>query len=187
MPSLFRSTLPLALVAMLAGCGDETMAPAPPPPAPYAPPPASAVVENGPVKIRREVFLVPGVVPPKNPVATDHADTPAELNFVRVVRYRVDADPPRPARAIAVLMPGFLGGAGSFDPLARAIVRRSGGGADFEAWAIDRRANLLEDHHGLDVAEVKQDPEIANTYYVENAVVEGRTFRGFFDGSEIAF
>ena len=126
-----RSTflsLPLAAALSVSACGSDSPAPTPPTPPAYAPPPASTVVEEGEVKIRREVFLVPGVKPPKNPVAAANAETPAELDFVRVVRYRVDADPPKPARAIAVLMPGFLGGAGSYDPMARAIVRRSAGG-----------------------------------------------------------
>ena len=36
-----------------------------------------------------------------------------------------DCDVERAARAIVVLMPGFLGGAGSFDALARAIAKRA--------------------------------------------------------------
>ncbi len=155
-------------------------------PAAYEPPPASTIVEEGAVKIRREVFLVPGATPPANP-AFDGAETPAENNFVRVVRYRVDADPPAPARAVLVLMPGFLGGAGSYDAMARAIVRRSQGGDSFEAWAIDRRSNLLEDHHGLDVAEVKKDAELARAYYFDGAEVEGKTFGGFLGGPDMLY
>ncbi len=175
--SLRSLPLAVALAASASACGSDTPAPTPTPPAEYAPPPASVVVDEGAVKIRREIFLVPGVKPPKNPVAAANAETPADLDFVRVVRYRVDADPPKPARAIAVLMPGFLGGAGSYDPLARAIVRRSAGDEAFEAWAVDRRSNLLEDHHGLDVAEVKKDPEIALGYYFEEGEAEGRSSR----------
>jgi pimeloyl-ACP methyl ester carboxylesterase len=185
----FLRSLPLAvaLAASVPACGSDTPAPTPTPPAAYAPPPASTVVDEGAVKIRREIFLVPGVKPPKNPVATANAETPADLDFVRVVRYRVDADPPKPARAVAVLMPGFLGGAGSYDPLARAIVRRSAGDEAFEAWAIDRRSNLLEDHHGLDVAEVKKDPEIALGYYFEEGEAEGKKFKGFLQAEDVAF
>jgi hypothetical protein len=142
----------------------------------YQPPATSLVVESGPVSIRREVAIVRGV---------DAKGTPSALNAVRVVRYRVE--PPRPARAIAVLMPGFLGGAGSFDPLARSIVRASTEGAALEAWAIDRRANLLEDHHGLDVAEVAGDPELALRYYFEGEALEGRSFEGFVPQSSVPF
>lgn len=179
-----RRSLCLAFSAFVAvGCGDdETAAPGS---AAYAPPPASVVVEQGAVPIRREVFLVPGAVPPPNPL--DGSETPPERNFVRVVRYRVDAEPPRPARAIAVLVPGFLGGAGSYDPMARALVRRSTEGESFEAWAIDRRSNLLEDHHGLDVAEVRRAPELVNAYYFEEEPVEGKTFAGFVDHALVPY
>ncbi|MBK9262482.1 MAG: alpha/beta fold hydrolase [Polyangiaceae bacterium] len=183
-PSTRSPARAVALFALLSvGCSDP--APVPITDAPYAPPPASAVVDEGAVRIRREVFLVPGVTPPPN--ALTGKPTPAEYNFVRVVRYRVDADPPRPARAVAVLMPGFLGGAGSYDPMARAIVRRSTADDAYEAWAIDRRSNLLEDHHGLDVAEVRRDPEIAMRYYFESEPAEGKTFAGFVGQAQLDF
>ena len=179
----------LLLACLVTACGGgETETQPDPKPEEYAPPPASAVVEEGAVKIRREVFLVEGVTPPANPDAPPgEAETPAENNRVRVVRYRVESDPPVPARSIFVLVPGFLGGAGSYDALARAVVRRSKDGVAFEAWAIDRRSNLLEDHHGLDVAEVKEDPEAARAYYFDEAEIEGQTFGGFRTGPELLF
>jgi hypothetical protein len=147
----------------------------------YAPPPSTLVVEPG---IVREILLVDGVVPEANPVR--HVSTPPEQNRVRVVRYRVDSTPPKPARAIVVLMPGFLGGAGSFDPLARALVRRAASDPDgaIEAWAIDRRSNLLEDTHGDDVAEVRRDTRWAYRYYADLEAIEGKTFAGFLDTSQ---
>jgi pimeloyl-ACP methyl ester carboxylesterase len=184
MRSTFPAALALALSSLTACSGGETSTP---PPAAYAPPPASVVVEDGPIKIRREIFLVPGMHAKQNPMAGNHAETPPDLEFVRVVRYRVDADPPRPARAVAVLMPGFLGGAGSFDPLARAVVRRSTTTDAFEAWAIDRRSNLLEDHHGLEVAQVKKDPELALGYYFDGQTLEGKAFKGFAESDAVAF
>jgi pimeloyl-ACP methyl ester carboxylesterase len=163
----------LAAATLLIACGSK----APPPgPTPYAPPPASAIVEEGAVTVRREVFVLRGV---------DEPSTPDEHDAVRVVRYRTE--PAEPARAIVLLMPGFLGGAGSFEPLARAIVRASKPGDALEAWAIDRRSNLLEDHHGLDVAEVRQDPEVALRYYVDGEPVEGRTFEGFVTQGALPF
>lgn len=144
----------------------------------YAPPLPSVVVEDAPVRIRREIFTIDGVTPPPNPHGGKA--TPPEQNKVRVVRYRIDASPPVPARAVVVMMPGFLAGAGAFDGLARALVRRGG----IEAWAIDRRSNLLEDTHGLDVAEVKKDARPAYDYYIDEHEVEGRTFAGFLTGPE---
>lgn len=187
-PSVTAAPLALLLACSAGGCGEPAETKPDPEPAQYQPPPASAVVEQGAVEIRREVFLVDGVTPKPNPDApSDQAATPAEHNRVRVVRYRVDADPPLPARSIFVLVPGFLGGAGSYDALARAVVRRSKEGVAFEAWAIDRRSNLLEDHHGLDVAEVKGDPEAARSYYFDEAEVEGETFAGFLTGGQMLF
>lgn len=147
------------------------------------PPAGTTVVDETPIRIRREIFLVDGVAPPANPA--NGASTPPEQNRVRVVRYRVDSDVPRPARAIVVMMPGFLAGAGSLDGLARAIVRRSTEAESFEAWAIDRRSNLLEDTHGLDVAEVRREGKPAYDYYIEGLEVEGRTFEGFLTGPQV--
>jgi hypothetical protein len=161
------------------GCSSST-----PPPAPFAIAPASTVVEDpGTVKIRREIFLVDGVTPPPNPIG--NVATPPEQNEVRVIRYRVDADPPVAARAIVVMMPGFLAGGAAFDGLARAVVRRSTATDPLEAWAIDRRANLLEDTWGLDVAEVTHDTSNATNYYFDQQPVEGKTFAGVLGGGQI--
>ncbi|MFC3831908.1 MULTISPECIES: alpha/beta hydrolase [Deinococcus] len=74
------------------------------------------------VRVQRAGVTVPG--------------TPAQYNASITVRY----GPSRP-RAILLLMPGYLGGAGSFDRLARQIVARDPGVA---VWAVDRRSNTLE-------------------------------------------
>ncbi|MBZ9714311.1 alpha/beta fold hydrolase [Deinococcus multiflagellatus] len=67
--------------------------------------------------------------------------TPANLNASITVRYG-SAKP----RAVLLLMPGFLGGAGSFDRLARQIVALN---PTVAVWAVDRRSNLLEDHTSI--------------------------------------
>ncbi|UBV41803.1 alpha/beta fold hydrolase [Deinococcus taeanensis] len=67
--------------------------------------------------------------------------TPANLNASITVRY----GPARP-QAVLLLMPGFLGGAASFDRLARQLVTLD---PTLAVWAVDRRANLLEDHAPL--------------------------------------
>ena len=183
-----RRIKPALLTLLIQGAAcSEPVVDEPIPPVPYMPPPASTVVDASPVRIRRDVLHIEVPAPPPNPVAAQNGETPAANNRVRVVRYRVDSDPPQPARAIAVLMPGFLGGAGSFDPLARALVRRSTPDAAIEAWAIDRRANLLEDHHGLDVAEVRGDPELASNYYFGGSELEGRRFAGTLGQAQVAY
>ncbi len=175
-----RFLFALACAVVVGACGSSSSSPT----LGFSPPPASTVVDDpGTVKIRREVFVVDGVTPPPNPNGA--AGTPPEQNKVRVVRWRVDADPPRPARAIVVMMPGFLASAGAFDALGRAIVRRSTTDDPLEAWAIDRRSNLLEDTWGLDVAEAKHDAEIARRYYFDQEAVEGKTFAGILQGNQI--
>ena len=63
--------------------------------------------------------------------------TPAYLNVNITVRYARTARP----RAVLLLMPGLLGGAGSFDRLARQLVTRD---PTLAVWAVDRRAYALE-------------------------------------------
>lgn len=170
----------IALGLLLIGCGSSKSEPEAKPQETYTPPPREAVIESG---IVRELVDVDGVTPPKNPVRD--AETPKEQNRVRVVRYRPESN--KKARAIVVMLPGFLGGAGSFDPMARALVRRglNDAAGAVEAWVIDRRSNYLEDTHGDDVAEVKRDPSLAEKYYYEGEPVFGKTFAGFIDQSAL--
>src|SRR3990172_12416898 len=68
----------------------------------------------------------------------------ANLNRVHYERtWLRDAGPPR---AILILVPGFLGGAATFQPLARQLVAATRGSV--EVWAVDRRPNQLEDRRG---------------------------------------
>lgn len=137
--------------------------------------------------ILREVVDVTAPAPPSNPLTG--SATPASASGPVVIRYRVDTDraAPKPARAIVVLMPGFLGGAGSFDSLARAIVRRSTAEAPLEAWAIDRRSNWLEDRTGLEAALASRDPNLLTGYYFEGAEVSGSAFEGFKKQTDVDF
>ncbi len=142
----------------------------------FTPPPHSRITEPG---IRREVFSIAGATAAANP--TSMASTSPENNRVQVIRYRRDTVPVTPVRGVVVCLPGFLSGAGPFDSLARSIVRRSIAAMEpLEVWAIDRRANLLEDLRGMDAADVLRDPEVARGYYLDrNVTLNGETFRGF--------
>jgi hypothetical protein len=145
--------------------------------------PTSAVPEPG---IRRELFRVAGAAAPANPVTGDA--TPAALEYTQVVRYRQDVDPPAPAKAIVVAMPGFLGAAGNWDPLARNLVRASiAAGEPVEVWAIDRRSNLLEDLRGMDTAEAAQNGEIAAGYYFGEDTIGGEPFAGFLLQADVPY
>jgi pimeloyl-ACP methyl ester carboxylesterase len=147
----------------------------------------NVIETDGGVAIRRDVLRVPAPKPPPNPITQDA--TPDDFDAVTVVRYRVDTagQPPRPARAIVLLMPGFLGGAGSFDSLARAIVRRSTPSEPLEAWAIDRRSNLMEDRRGIEAALTAKDAELLTGYYFDGKAIDGQTFSGFRTQESLAF
>lgn len=148
---------------------------------PFAEVPLSDEPEPG---VTRELVMVDGVEAPPNPDTNDA--TPPELNRFQVVRYRPTGA--TEVRASVVAMPGFLGGAGSWDPLARHLVRRSiEAGEPIEVLAIDRRSNLLEDLRGADSAEAAQDGRIARGYYFENETVGGESFAGFVDQADVPF
>ena len=194
------ATAALAILLVLSsGCGDDDAPPVldggdvadadaqrdggPPRDWPLLEVPATTMVEPGVV---RDVVRVPGFAPPPNP--TTGAETPTDLDATQILRYREDADPPRPVRAIVIAMPGFLGGGGSFDALARHLVLLGAASGDsVEVWAIDRRANLLEDLRGMDAAEAASDPQIAHGYYFGGETVGGALFGGFRDPASVSY
>jgi pimeloyl-ACP methyl ester carboxylesterase len=113
-----------------------------------------------PGRVVQRVVHSPGFVEPHTPGSGAPEETaPApglvallgadpDLNRVTTVRTRWHGPGrglPRP-RAILVLIPGFLGGATTFDPIARDLVAEFRG--RLEVWAIDRRPNQLEDRLG---------------------------------------
>jgi hypothetical protein len=141
------------------------------------------VIEPGVV---REVVRVAVTAPSANAVmGRAPVPTPSELNFVQVLQYRAEGVATARARAVVIAVPGFLGGAGSFDGLARALVKRSvREGQPVEVWAIDRRSNQLEDLAGMDAAEAMGDPELARQYYVQRTLsVNGRRFAGYLNAA----
>ncbi|MDP3275035.1 MAG: hypothetical protein Q8Q09_07545 [Deltaproteobacteria bacterium] len=144
--------------------------------------PTARAVEPG---VIREVFTIAVPAPPPNrAVGRTETPTPASLNRVQILRYRaanLPTDPRVAVRGVVVAVPGFLGGAGSFDGLARALVKRAVTDANpVEVWALDRRSNLLEDLRGMDAADAMGDPELARRYYVNRAItVNGQRFEGY--------
>ncbi len=106
----------------------------------------------------RELVTRPGFVEPHTPgsgAPEEFATAPVletllgpapDLNRVTTLRTALGAAPGPPPRAILILIPGFLGGATNFDPLARDLVQRYAG--NLEVWAVDRRPNQLEDRLG---------------------------------------
>jgi len=187
--------LPLSLALALAACdsdppaetdagadaGPPTVDAGAPRDWPFAEVPAVTEPEPG---IRREVLIVDGVDAAPNPDTGD--DTPAELDRFPIVRFS-GADEPE-VRAVVVAMPGIFGGAGSFEMLARHLVRRSlDAGEPIEVWAIDRRSNLLEDRRGLDAAEAMEDADVARGYYFRRETVGGEAFAGHVQNEDVPY
>src|SRR5690625_869419 len=110
-----------------------------------------------PEEIEPEYFEVAGVRVNTNPPAFDRS------GILRYYREEV------PSRITLVLMPGIFGGAANFDIIARELVASTPG---LEVWAVDRRANLLEDRTGMIQALQNEDPGIALDYYFRNVGAE---------------
>jgi hypothetical protein len=83
---------------------------------------------------------------------------PLDLNRVTSVRTRWEGRSQRRPKAVLILIPGFLGGATTLDPIARDLVAAFQG--ELEVWAVDRRPNQLEDRlGGLHAFENAEEPE----------------------------
>ncbi|MBL0220342.1 MAG: hypothetical protein IPQ07_41545 [Myxococcales bacterium] len=173
LPRGTRAALVIVGLAHAIACSDG-----PPEPGPdgwaWTEPPTSSVPEPG---VRLDVIRVPVAAAPPNPMGGGAA--PAELDVVTVLRFRIDAPDPVPVQAIVVAMPGFLSGGHGYALLARALVRRgAAAGRPIEVWAIDRRANNLEDLRGFQAARELDYPAVANDYYFNDVAVAGQRFAG---------
>jgi pimeloyl-ACP methyl ester carboxylesterase len=129
-------------------------------------------------RVTQEIVEIPGYVEPHTPgsgmpeevlLDDDHPivrllGPDPDLNKVTYIRTAFEAASERSfrfrrghrrPRTIVILIPGFLGGGTTFDPLARQLVERNRG--KVEVWAVDRRPNQLEDRvgamHAVDGAE----------------------------------
>lgn len=89
--------------------------------------------------------------------------TPEEFNRSYYLRYYRAEDT---VDTVFILVPGIFGGATSFDEFARQLVAST---KNLEVWAVDRRANALEDRTALIRSLREQDPSVAHRYYVANA------------------
>jgi pimeloyl-ACP methyl ester carboxylesterase len=118
----------------------------------------SVCPSGGPGLVAQEYLLAPGHVEPHTPGSgAVGSEMPASANVQslvgadpdlnRVSTLRTYLDHPSAApRTILILVPGFLGGAGTFTPLAEQLVAKFNGA--LEVWAVDRRPNQLEDRRG---------------------------------------
>jgi pimeloyl-ACP methyl ester carboxylesterase len=114
---------------------------------------APAQYRVAPSSVQSEYVSLPGYNEPA---------TPDEYDKALYMRYFLPADT---ADTILIIVPGIFGGATSVDIVARQLVSATPG---LEVWAVDRRANLLEDLSAMQEALKKRDPQLAYDYYVTN-------------------
>ena len=177
-----RSTALLLFLSMIACSATACYNPGGPvpenplPPAEREPLPQSVVVEE------QTIYA---------PAPRGNGAPPPECDYIHYLRYRPQtADGlPKQVRAILVLLPGYGGGAGSFDYLGRNLVSLAelNNAGSIEVWALERRANCLEDLSAMNAAEEAHDPEVAVDYYYFNKPVNGRVFPGFLRQDEVPF
>lgn len=103
--------------------------------------------------IRRDYRVLAGYAEPS---------TPEAYNRSMYMRYHAMGDR---ADTILVIMPGIFGGATSVDILARQLVAST---ANLEVWAVDRRANALEDRQAMIQSLKTHNPQIAYDFYITN-------------------
>ncbi len=106
-----------------------------------------------PSSIRTEYISLPGYDEPSTPEVYDKA---------LYLRYFLPDDTPD---TVLIIEPGIFGGAASVDIVARQLVAAI---PKLEVWAVDRRANLLEDLSVMQESLRLRKPQLAYDYYVTN-------------------
>jgi hypothetical protein len=115
---------------------------------------------------------------------------PAACNWIGYLRFRDRRGPRRRSRADAILvdMPGLLGGASLAESLASSVIRKAARRhRHFELWAIDRRANCLEDARGLAAARRVHDYHVGLDYYYHGRAIARRRFAGYRTSSNTPY
>ncbi|MFI9504001.1 hypothetical protein [Nocardia sp. NPDC052566] len=124
------------------------------------------------------------------PLPAGHLEYPVDCDELRHLRIRLDdeSDDPASADAVIVFLPGAIAGARSLQPVGRNTIRSlRAAGIRAEFWAIDRRANALEDHSPIEIALAEGDYRLPFDYYYRGAKVGGRRFGGFYRDRELGF
>lgn len=126
----------------------------------------------------------------RDPLPAGSAAHPEACDWLAYTRWRNAKGPKKATKAhsVLVLMPGFLGGATSFDSVARNTIRAAAARKrNVEVWGLDRRANCLEDLHGVHAAGRAKSIQPGFDYYYAGKPVEGKTFPGFTSSQDAKF
>ena len=104
----------------------------------------------------------------RDPLPAGSAAHPEACDWLAYTRWRNAKGPKKATKAhsVIVLMPGLLGGAQTFDAVARNTVRAAAARKrNVEVWGLDRRSNCLEDLHGVQAADRAGSIQPALDYY----------------------
>lgn len=120
---------------------------------------------------------------------------PEQCRDVNFLRFKTRDSGPDAAQADAavLLVPGILEGANGFEYIGRQLVymAKTFRSQDIEIWAMDRRANCLEDLTGMQAAEqaatVQEAEDLILGYYYFQQPVNGKFFAGFLQGRDMPF
>ena len=125
----------------------------------------------------------------------DHPAMPEQCKDVNYLRFKThsSSDDAAESDAAILLVPGILEGANGFEYIGRQLVymAKAFRDKDIEIWAMDRRANCLEDLTGMQAAEqaatVEEAEDLILGYYYFDQQVDGKTFDGFLKGKDMPF
>jgi pimeloyl-ACP methyl ester carboxylesterase len=141
----------------------------------------------------------PGVVVDNPRLIAQFGGDDFSLNNARYTRYFLSDQAGAQPDVILVLVPGFIAGGAFFSRLAEILVRKAKAENSLvlEVWAVDRRANQLEDTVGLELAVDLGDPDVGLNFLfgeqlglpLSEPLVSGPNRRGVFynNDSDTAF
>ena len=119
---------------------------------------------------------------------------PEQCKDVNFLRFKTrESDNPADVDAAILLVPGILEGANGFEYIGRQLVYMAKTFRDqtIEIWAMDRRANCLEDLTGMQAAEqaatAQEAEDLILGYYYFDQPVAGKTFKGFLKSKDMPF
>ncbi|MDA8139466.1 MAG: hypothetical protein M0036_12520 [Desulfobacteraceae bacterium] len=119
------------------------------------------------------------------PLPASFGAHPATCDVLHFLRIRHKNGPLNPSAAdrILIAQPGILEGASAFYNVGCNVVSRAFREKRkyVEFWAIDRRANALEDLNGLRLARASGNPYDFIDYYYRDVAYNGQHFQGFLD------
>ncbi|CZF78670.1 hypothetical protein GCE9029_00984 [Grimontia celer] len=141
--------------------------------------------------VRTELVKIPSPLP-----ENIRSKAPEQCNNISLIKYSsLNGSTSNEADAVLMMMPGVLEGATGFQHIGRELVyiAKKEHGLNFEVWAMDRRANCLEDTSMIDNILPLADRSIdevaleALDFYYNSGDINGSIFPGFYKSEDVDF